>query len=107
MPASLLTEAEWSDAFATFGVLDPLAYANVTDTQLSVARHFGGASINGRAFYYVAETDELLRSDLFKWLHKRRADAVIARRNAEAVEAVVRQGVLQLRPAGINNDGSA
>jgi hypothetical protein len=85
--------------FAQFGVLEPLAYANVSDTQLSVARHFGGTSINGRAFYYVAETDELLRSDVFKWVEKRRADAAIAQRNAQAVEAAVRQGALFAPPA--------
>lgn len=99
-----MSGAEWADAFERFGVVDPLAYANVTDTQLSVARHFGGASINNRAFYYVAETDELLRADVFKWLERRRADAVIARRNADAVDAAVRQGVLHLQPAGSQNN---
>lgn len=101
---SWLSEAEWADAFERFGVLDPLAYANVTDTQLSVARHFGGASVNSRAFYYIPETDELVRSDVFKWVHKRRADAAIALRNAQAVDAAVRQGVLHLQPAGSQNN---
>ena len=49
------------------------------------------------------ETDELLRAHVLQWLHKRRADAAIAQRNAQAVEAAVRQGVLCLQPAGEPN----
>lgn len=85
---SYLTEPEWHAAFAHFGMGDALAYAEVTHTQLSVARHFGGATVNGATYYYIAQTDELVRADVFKWVHRVRADAcraqAAAARDAQA-----------------------
>jgi hypothetical protein len=80
---SYLTETEWSAVFERFGLQETLAYANVCDTQLSIARHYGGATVNGRSFYYLPDTDELLRRDVFRWIERRRSDAVIAQRQAE------------------------
>ena len=39
---------------------------HVSKTQLSTARHFGGCKINGAAYVYDAEKDELVRSDIVK-----------------------------------------
>ena len=92
MPASYLTEPEWTAAFAQFGVHETLAYAGVSNTQLSIARHYRGLQVNGRFFYYMAETDELVRHDLFKWLHKRRTDEALAAHRAEEAAARAAQG---------------
>ena len=91
---SYLTEAEWTAAFVQFGAVEPLAYAGVSNTQLSIARHYRGMQVNGQFFYYMVETDELLRHDLFKWLHKRRADEAIAAHRAEEAAARAAQGNL-------------
>jgi hypothetical protein len=93
-PRSYLAEAEWTAVFAQFGVREPLAYADISNTQLSVFRHYGGGSVNGHAFYYVPETDELLRHDVIKWIERQRSDAVIAKRQAEEAAARAAQGLL-------------
>jgi hypothetical protein len=92
--ASHLTEAEWQAVFQQFGVREPLAYADVCNTQLSVARFYGGCTVNGQHFYYLPDTDELLRGDVFKWIECRRADEVIASRRAEEARAAAMQGPL-------------
>lgn len=91
---SHLTPDEWTAAFEKFGADGGWAYRNVSDTQLSIARHYGGIKVNDNFFYYLPETDELFRADVVKWLHKRRADAVIAARAAESSAASAAQGTL-------------
>jgi len=39
---------------------------NVSHTQLSVARHFGGCTFSGAHYHYDAETDTLIRADIWK-----------------------------------------
>ena len=92
MPASYLTEPEWTAAFAQFGLQETLAYANVTSSHFSLAKLYGGAKVDGHAFYYVDDTDELIRSDVVKWVERRRADACIARHQAEEAAARLAQG---------------
>jgi hypothetical protein len=94
---SYLTDAEWQAVFAHFGVkpeAPALAYSNVSDTQLSLARHYGGATVNGASYFYCADTDELIRHDVFRWIERQRSDAVIAQRQAEEAAARAAQGSL-------------
>ena len=39
---------------------------NVSQTQLSVARFYGGCSLNGADYHYDAESDTLTRMDVWK-----------------------------------------
>ncbi len=65
-------QAEWSGSIS-----DVLGYANVSMTQLSIARHSGGANINGARYTYFPATDELWRDDVLKMVHGwRRTDAM-------------------------------
>jgi hypothetical protein len=94
---SYLSEAEWQAAFEHFGVkpeAPALAYADVCNTQLSIARYYGGATVNSTHYFYLPDTDELIRHDLFRWIERRRADAVIAQRQAEEARAAAMQGPL-------------
>ena len=48
-------------------------YYCVSSTPLSVARHYGGARINGHRYEYDAVHDTLVRCDVVKRDQKRRA----------------------------------
>ena len=50
----------------------PFLIRGVSHTQFSVARHYGGATVNGWAYAYLPDTDELIRQDVMKWLKRRR-----------------------------------
>ena len=39
---------------------------NVSQTQLSVARHYGGCKFNGADYHYDAASDTLTRMDIWK-----------------------------------------
>lgn len=39
---------------------------NVSHSQLSVARHFGGCKYNGADYHYDAKNDRLIRMDIHK-----------------------------------------
>jgi hypothetical protein len=94
---SYLTEPEWQAVFAHFGVkpeAPALAYRDVSNTQLSIARHYGGCTVNGASYYYYPDTDELIRHDVFRWVEKRRADAVIEQRQGEEHAAKLAQGTM-------------
>ena len=39
----------------------PYAIQGVSQTQLSIARHYGGCTYGGREYYYIPTTDELVR----------------------------------------------
>jgi hypothetical protein len=39
---------------------------NVSQTQLSIARHYGGIKFNGADYHYDAESDTLTRMDVWK-----------------------------------------
>jgi hypothetical protein len=60
---------------AKFGADASVAYANVSMTQLSVARHYGGANVQGKHFVYNPADDSLIREDVVKWVAKKRKTA--------------------------------
>lgn len=45
----------------------PFGMTNVSVTQLSIARFYGGIKYNGEHYIYLPETDELIRKDVLKW----------------------------------------
>lgn len=53
-------------------------YRGVSQTQLSIARHCGGISVNDESYVYCPPTDELIRGDVLKALGKlrKRRDAL-------------------------------
>jgi hypothetical protein len=44
----------------------PERFYNVSQTQLSIARHYGGIKYNGADYHYDAESDTLTRMDVWK-----------------------------------------
>lgn len=48
----------------------PFGMRNVSKTQLSLARHYGGIKYNGDQYTYLPDTDELIRCDVQKWKRK-------------------------------------
>ena len=57
---------------AKFGTDASVAYANVSMTQLSIARHYGGAKVQGKQFVYNPTDDSLIREDVVKWIAKQK-----------------------------------
>lgn len=53
-----------------------IGWRDVKDTQLSIARHYGGTNVNGVHYTYIPESDELVRDDVLKMVMKARADAL-------------------------------
>lgn len=45
-------------------------YENISYSQLSIARYYGGLTVNGSSYIYDPRTDQLIRSDVFK--HRQR-----------------------------------
>lgn len=45
----------------------PYGMTGVSNTQLSIARHFGGITYHGATYIYNPITDELIRADVLKW----------------------------------------
>jgi len=60
---------------AKFGADASVAYANVSMTLLSIARHYGGATVQGKHFVYNPDDDSLIREDVVKWIAKKRKTA--------------------------------
>ena len=48
----------------------PFGITNVTQTQFSIARYYGGINFNGSIYIYHPYTDELIREDVMKWRAK-------------------------------------
>jgi hypothetical protein len=46
----------------------PYAIHGVMNTQLSIARHYGGIHYQGEGYTYIPESDELVRNDVIKHL---------------------------------------
>jgi len=44
----------------------PERYYHVSQTQLSVARYYGGCTVNGTHYVYDPTTDTLIREDVLK-----------------------------------------
>lgn len=62
---------------AKFGANTNVAFANVSMTQLSIARHYGGANVQGKFFVYNWEDDSLIREDVVAWIAKRKQEDVL------------------------------
>ena len=50
----------------------PYGIRNVSQTQFSISRYYGGCTYNGRRYTYFAEFDELIRDDVLAWIVKHR-----------------------------------
>ena len=48
----------------------PFGITNVTQTQFSIARYYGGINFNGSMYIYYPDTDELIRQDVMQWKAK-------------------------------------
>lgn len=59
---------------AKFGRSASIAYVDVSRTQLSIARHYGGCTVVGKNFLYNAADDSLIREDVVKWVVKRKKE---------------------------------
>jgi len=70
---SFLTEEEFN-ALANCGLdrLSPYLITSVRNTQMSIARHYGGIEFRGKYYIYLPDTDELIRDDVLGWLNKNR-----------------------------------
>ena len=67
MMASWLTiDEKWRLAREFAGTAETIGWGNVSMTQLSLARHSGGATVNGHHYTYFPATDELWRDDVVK-----------------------------------------
>jgi hypothetical protein len=53
---------------AKFGPDENVAYRNVSQTQLSIARHYGGCKVQGQYFVYNPVDDSLIREDVVKFI---------------------------------------
>lgn len=53
----------------------PFLIRGVSHTQLSIARHYGGCTFQGKHYSYTPPTDELIREDVVRWLMKERKKA--------------------------------
>ena len=55
----------------------PIGYMDVSRTQLSIARHYGGCTVQGHHYIYFPAHDELWRDDVLALVHGwRRTDAM-------------------------------
>lgn len=81
--ASFLTEAE-IEALQTSKMPrnTPFAIQGVMNTQMSIARFYGGIRYNGDAYTYMPDGDELIRDDVLMFVTKLRKQ----KRKAEKVE---------------------
>jgi len=59
---------------AAFGSDTTMAYANVSLGQMSIARHYAGATVNSHTYLYNPADDSLIREDVAKWVAKRKKD---------------------------------
>ncbi len=50
----------------------PYGWRDVSQTQLSLARHSGRIVVNGARYVYFGMHDELWREDVLTWLRQRR-----------------------------------
>jgi hypothetical protein len=53
----------------------PYGMTNVSMTQLSIARHYGGCKYQGDSYTYLPHTDELIRNDVLKWNRRQKRAA--------------------------------
>jgi len=64
----IVANAKLIEAKFGFNESERYMYGNVSQTQFSIARHYGGVRINGKYFDYVTDGDLLIREDVFSWI---------------------------------------
>ena len=55
----------------------PYGMTNVSQTQLSIARQYGGIRFHGESYTYIPTTDELIRDDVLKWRKQQAKKTVV------------------------------
>jgi hypothetical protein len=65
----------------------PYAIRGVLNTQLSIARYYGGITYNGARYIYTPQTDELIRDDVFAKVLKWRKEAAKLQRAEDRRQA--------------------
>lgn len=78
-----LTPEEIAMLRERFTSLPPLQIGNVSQTQLSIARHYGGCSYNGHHYVYDPTDDTLMRDDAFRAVMRKRRETEKAAKAAE------------------------
>lgn len=64
-------------SFEFMGKGDTIGFMDVSHTQFSIARFYGGITYQGRHYVYFPEHDELWRDDVLAMVHGwRRTDAM-------------------------------
>lgn len=58
----------------------PYGMKGVSVGYFSIARYYGGATLNGDSYIYFSDTDELVRDDVLAWKKKRDKAAKKARK---------------------------
>lgn len=66
----------------------PYGITNVSMTQFSVARYYGGMNFNGSFYIYNPPTDELIREDVLKWRNKELKSKRKKKQNEELQEEI-------------------
>ena len=62
---------------------------NVSQTQFSIARHFGGVTFNNRQYIYIAADDMLIRDDVLR--RDKKAERELAKQKREQAEQMQEQ----------------
>lgn len=84
MSGSCLSDAELL-AIQHLPRANPYLITGVSQSQLSVARHYGGCQYQGQEYVYVQTTDELVRADVARLVSRLRT-AAAKRARTEARE---------------------
>ena len=73
--SQLITEAELLQVMVALPADTPYIITGVSSSIFSTARHFGTCTFQGKGYTYNPVTDELVRNDVLKFLHKIRKEA--------------------------------
>jgi hypothetical protein len=79
---SYITPEEWVTLALQETGQHEMGYTNVSRTQLSIAMHYGGATVNGAHYTYMPDTDELIREDILTAVDKMRKQRAAEDRQA-------------------------
>ena len=89
-----LSEAERAYVLATVPTDQVFMHRAVSQTLLSLVRHYGNTNINGVHFVYLPEHDELVRADLLTEIARMRRVEAAALRKAQRAAAQAAQAPL-------------
>lgn len=65
----------------------PYGITNVSMTQFSIARHYGGIKFNGDHYVYLPDTDELIREDVLRWQKQEAKKRKAINENSDSVRS--------------------